>query len=251
MWVCRHGERADALPGWAETASRPQDPPLTPLGCAQAAATARALAGERIDAVYSSPFLRCMQTAAAIAAAHGLQVRIEPGLGEFLNSSWYDTHPIDAEMSDDAISTVVGSGIIDREYVPIYEVPARRAASPQSAAAPDTQLALNFPEDIGMSLRRYEHTLRALQSSAPFSLLVTHGFGVQAMAESCEGVEVIECDYCALTLLRRDGDPAEGEAQWRCDVLCSATHTEGVTADGESAVDGTSPEADPAASINE
>ena len=45
VWIVRHGERADVDPAWERTAPRPHDPPLTPHGRAQAAATARALAG--------------------------------------------------------------------------------------------------------------------------------------------------------------------------------------------------------------
>ena len=68
MWVVRHGERIDAVEkGWKKTAARPHDPPLTPTGFEQAAATGRALRDHRLDAIYTSPFLRCVQTATAIA----------------------------------------------------------------------------------------------------------------------------------------------------------------------------------------
>ena len=68
VWVVRHGERIDAVEkGWKKTAARPHDPPLTPTGFEQAAATGRALRDHRLDAIYTSPFLRCVQTATAIA----------------------------------------------------------------------------------------------------------------------------------------------------------------------------------------
>jgi probable phosphoglycerate mutase len=48
---------------------------LTPLGQDQACALAEALKGERLDAIYSSPLARALQTARAIAAARGIAVQ--------------------------------------------------------------------------------------------------------------------------------------------------------------------------------
>jgi broad specificity phosphatase PhoE len=48
--------------------------PLSGLGRAQAEATARALASENIDAIYSSDLLRAVQTAEPLARATGLRV---------------------------------------------------------------------------------------------------------------------------------------------------------------------------------
>jgi len=50
------------------------DRPLNDAGRAQAAELARALAAERIDAVYSSDLLRALDTARAVAAPRGLDV---------------------------------------------------------------------------------------------------------------------------------------------------------------------------------
>ena len=233
IWVCRHGERADAIPGWEETAERPHDPPLTPRGLAQAAATAGVLASERIDAIYCSPFLRCMQTAAAIAAPLGLRIRVEPGLGELLNPRWFSTHPVDAAMSDEALVAAIGEALIDRTYTPVYDTAARRGATAAGAESDGAPAELCFPETSPLeAAARYERTLDALRGvGAPcFALLVTHGFGVQAIAESVDGVEVLECDYCALTRLTRRGGSASGDegVPWRCDVLCRSTHIVGV-----------------------
>ena len=256
IWVLRHGERADvADPTWLETADRPHDPPLTALGQQQAQATANALANERIDAIYSSPFLRCMQTAAAVARARGLPIRVEPGLGELLNERWFPNgHPVDVSMSDDWLAEAVGEQLIDREYASIYDTPARRGAEV------GYELELTFPEPPLEAAARYANTLDVLRhraadrffadrsegaeaspSSGPFALLVTHGFGVQALAESIDGVEVLECDYCALTRLVRhqtevpqqqsqweEEETAMASDEWRCEVLCRATHTVGV-----------------------
>lgn len=49
--------------------------PLSDLGVRQAGATARALAAEKVTAVYSSDLLRALQTAEPLARATGLEVR--------------------------------------------------------------------------------------------------------------------------------------------------------------------------------
>jgi len=61
----------------------PADPALTATGRHQADRLAAWLATEPVDVVVSSPQRRARETAAPIAAAHGLEVVIEPGIVEF------------------------------------------------------------------------------------------------------------------------------------------------------------------------
>ena len=56
--------------------------PLTPKGEAQAEALVDLLAGYEIDRVLSSPYLRCTQTVAPLAAARGLAVEPSDDLAE-------------------------------------------------------------------------------------------------------------------------------------------------------------------------
>ncbi len=77
--LVRHGETASNRDGLGLGR---QDIPLTEKGQAQAQALAEALAGEEIAAVYSSPLRRAYDTAAAIAAPHGLGVIVDEGLTE-------------------------------------------------------------------------------------------------------------------------------------------------------------------------
>ena len=56
--------------------------PLSPLGRAQAEATARALASEGVTAVYSSDLLRAVQTAEPLARATGLEISRTAALRE-------------------------------------------------------------------------------------------------------------------------------------------------------------------------
>jgi len=61
---------------------------LNERGRAQARAVAEALAGRRLEAVLASPQRRAQETAAPIAAAHGLAMRSEPDLAEVWVGHW-------------------------------------------------------------------------------------------------------------------------------------------------------------------
>jgi broad specificity phosphatase PhoE len=65
-----------------------QDPPLSEAGQAQARATAAALAGTPLQAVYASPLRRARETAAAVARPHGLAVRLHEGFKEMGFGLW-------------------------------------------------------------------------------------------------------------------------------------------------------------------
>jgi broad specificity phosphatase PhoE len=77
VFLVRHAE-----PEWLPGGRSVLDPALTPFGVAQAGALARRLAGERLDAIYASPYRRSQQTASALAEATGLRVETVPGLAE-------------------------------------------------------------------------------------------------------------------------------------------------------------------------
>lgn len=51
------------------------DTPLSPLGRKQAQATARALASEKLDAIYCSDLARAVETATPLAKASGLEIQ--------------------------------------------------------------------------------------------------------------------------------------------------------------------------------
>jgi len=94
VWLARHGDRQDfADPGWAATADRPFDPPLSALGRRQARALARRLASEPLAHLFSSPFLRCVETTSPIADALELAIALDDGLSEWLNREWFPERP--------------------------------------------------------------------------------------------------------------------------------------------------------------
>jgi probable phosphoglycerate mutase len=69
--------------GLPERRSDTADPPLTPEGRDQAERAARLLARERIDAVFSSPMVRAVETAAPFAALSGHDIQTREGIVEF------------------------------------------------------------------------------------------------------------------------------------------------------------------------
>lgn len=118
--VARHGERTDYImrdagENWVRTAARPWDTPLSAHGHTQGTKLGEQIASElqrlelpALTQVYSSPLLRCRQTAVAAARAFreatrrsedstnlspavlsSPLVRIEYGLSESINESWY------------------------------------------------------------------------------------------------------------------------------------------------------------------
>ncbi|WP_128983437.1 bifunctional RNase H/acid phosphatase [Streptomyces roseicoloratus] len=86
--LLRHGETA-LTPEKRFSGSGGTDPELSPAGLRQAEAVAAALAARgTIQEIVSSPLSRCRQTARAVAARLGLDVRIENGLRETDFGAW-------------------------------------------------------------------------------------------------------------------------------------------------------------------
>jgi broad specificity phosphatase PhoE len=89
VWLCRHGNRVDFVdPSWRGT-----DPHLSPDGVAQAKETGARLRGEPIRHIFSSPFLRAVETAHHIAEALDLSIKVEHGACEWMNAAWFPQPP--------------------------------------------------------------------------------------------------------------------------------------------------------------
>ncbi|MEW1694779.1 bifunctional RNase H/acid phosphatase [Streptomyces sp. NPDC091278] len=86
--LLRHGETA-LTPEKRFSGSGGTDPELSAAGLRQAEAVASALAARgTVQEIVSSPLTRCRQTAAAVAARLGLDVRVEQGLRETDFGAW-------------------------------------------------------------------------------------------------------------------------------------------------------------------
>jgi probable phosphoglycerate mutase len=71
-----------AQPAWEPGGRAVDDPGLTELGHRQASCAAKALEGEKFDAIYRSPLQRVTETAAPIEQTLGMRAEVEPWLRE-------------------------------------------------------------------------------------------------------------------------------------------------------------------------
>ncbi|GHE58231.1 hypothetical protein GCM10018785_29270 [Streptomyces longispororuber] len=86
--LLRHGE-TPLTPEKRFSGSGGSDPSLSDIGREQAVRVAAALAARgTVQAVVSSPLLRCQETARTVAARLGLDVHLEPGLRETDFGAW-------------------------------------------------------------------------------------------------------------------------------------------------------------------
>lgn len=88
MYLIRHGATPNNLADPPKVQGQHAVSDLSTEGHAQADATARWLADHPIRAVYSSPLTRAMQTAAPVAAAHGLTPQPVDGVRECDVGRW-------------------------------------------------------------------------------------------------------------------------------------------------------------------
>lgn len=72
MYLIRHAATPANLQKPAKLQGRRSDPALAPVGLIQAEATRDLMASKRLDAIYTSPLRRAMQTATIIAEPHRL-----------------------------------------------------------------------------------------------------------------------------------------------------------------------------------
>ena len=102
LYLVRHGATPNNLANPPKVQGQHAVSELSEEGHAQAAATARWLADHPLRAVYSSPLARAMQTAATIAAPHGLEpVAVEAvrecDVGEWEGKTWAEVERDDPE----------------------------------------------------------------------------------------------------------------------------------------------------------
>lgn len=86
LFLIRHGENEWTKEG--KLAGRTPGVHLNEAGRAQAAALAERLRVQPISAIYSSPLVRCVETAQPLGEALGLPVQEEPGLLEVDYGAW-------------------------------------------------------------------------------------------------------------------------------------------------------------------
>jgi broad specificity phosphatase PhoE len=103
LYLIRHGATEANLARPARLQGRRHNPPLARLGIRQAEATRDFLAIRPIDHCYCSPLLRAVQTAAIVAAPHGLsplplESLTECDVGRWEGLDWQTIRYLDAEL---------------------------------------------------------------------------------------------------------------------------------------------------------
>jgi broad specificity phosphatase PhoE len=102
LYLIRHGATEANLARPPRLQGRRHNPPLSRLGVRQAEATRDLLAIRPIDRCYASPLLRAVQTAAIVAAPHGLSPQpldelTECDVGRWEGLDWQTIRALDAE----------------------------------------------------------------------------------------------------------------------------------------------------------
>jgi broad specificity phosphatase PhoE len=101
LWLVRHAHRLDFIqPEWFDTATYRYDPPLSPEGFDLAHLLAQQLSQVQVDRIYTSPFLRTIQTADPLARLLQLPIRLEWGLCEWLCQDWTTGFPATTPLDE-------------------------------------------------------------------------------------------------------------------------------------------------------
>eukprot|EP00736_Rhodelphis_marinus_P014178 Rmarinus@m.27279 len=212
--LVRHGERIDDVSeSWSLSAERPFDPPLTTNGIKQADLTAKRLADAGVTHVFSSPFLRCVQTALPIARAIGQSIRLEDGFSEWVKPSYFPlglpdrsclTVPVRLESNlgsrsnRDLSAAGIEPSLIDwtqhshTAFPPAWESPTCMASRVEKALA-------GVLQNLG---------------SRDVAVVVTHGYGIQMAVESLmPDLFVIDTPYCCISTFRAQFQPGAEEEE--------------------------------------
>ena len=207
--VMRHGDRFHDC----------ADPQLTELGFEQArrAAAAFRSADVGIGAIFCSPFLRALQTAAPVAAALGLPVHVDRGFCELLAHGWlYSDNPLPSlafeKVQGAALPRVPAEVISLMHKSPVPDYPDHKGTARQGDVAQRAKCLARYREAL-------DRMFNAVGDHAHTVLIVGHGatadYVAEALAPSMH-VSAHHCPFCvkhvSLTTLVRDVSRKDG---WR------------------------------------
>jgi broad specificity phosphatase PhoE len=154
--LIRHAHRLDFIqPQWFETADYPYDPPLSALGWQQSMELAPKLLHLPIERIYTSPYLRTLQTAYPLGRGLGLKLCIEKGLREWLHPEWSPHLPKTLPLAEKILQVPT----IDLEYAGIFN-----PQYPETLAAVNIRSQMVVEKLIGqhnkcMAIVAHKHTL--------------------------------------------------------------------------------------------
>lgn len=197
IWITRHGKRYDFVnPDWFITAELPYDPHLAEDGIIQAQALGKRLQSANITHIFTSPFLRTVQTAHEIAQILDLPIKLEAGLGEWLNPDWMD-HPPEIRSPT----------TLTKDY-------------PRIDSNYTSRVTSIYPETEAMVDQRTATTAQKLASEFEGELLfVGHGASVLGTAAGLLGKSLdIRASFCCLTKL------VQNQGSWEVELAGDTSH---------------------------
>lgn len=197
VWIARHGNRLDFVtPEWFNTAERRYDPPLSEDGIIQAQELGQRLKSENITHIFSSIFLRAIQTANQVAEVLDLPIKLEAGLSEWLNPYWMTELPVTHPLE-----------ILSHEY-------------PRIDWNYSSRIIPQYPESEATLWKRTGETARKLVTEFTDDiLLVGHGASVLGITKGLVGGNpMVNASLCCLVKLVHYID------QWEMELNGDTSH---------------------------
>lgn len=94
IYLIRHCNRLDSdEPDWRSLTIFPHQVPLSTKGVFQAHELGEFFRNINVDAIFSSPFLRCVQTAFPVSCTTFKSIKVDNRLSEWLKVDWFDEKP--------------------------------------------------------------------------------------------------------------------------------------------------------------
>jgi broad specificity phosphatase PhoE len=263
--TARHGERLDYVmrdsgQNWVADAERPWDTPLSDHGKVQGVKLGKHLAAELeklqlppISAIYTSPFFRCRQTASSARDGYNSVfsqtnsmtegqgqlplVRIEWGLAESINESWYRSWALPGSDGTWGFR-LPGQEIIDPVTLhPASKQPVGSLLDWKATLSPSTggnrSLDLNYASITSLKSQYCYHpkvlesrqdqrhrmmeTVSKLSRPGTTVLLVSHGGPVTHLYEEMTGNHWNmhgESSFCCYSIYQQDADTTSDNKKW-------------------------------------
>jgi len=99
---------------WKEITFSEYEVPLSPQGARQAFRLAESLKNKRIDFIFSSPFLRCVQTCYPLSLMNNIDIKVDNRLCEWFSPKWFSKKPVTLSIKE----LFNFNPTIDLEYYP-------------------------------------------------------------------------------------------------------------------------------------
>ncbi|GJJ09645.1 hypothetical protein Clacol_003869 [Clathrus columnatus] len=210
IYIARHGFRQNWVNDfWKSPTDTPRDPPLASYGEKQAKELANYIASlpedEKPTAIFSSPFYRCIQTAAPIAQSLDKPLYIENGLSEWFSPVVPGTGLHPKPPAAPVLSSLFPSYNIDPEiqWSPTY-IPTRLGETITQLHERCREFLRAFIPRVGGELKVRNHD-QVVPSGHRHVLLITHAATAIALTRALVGDDTLSMRVacCSLTILKK------------------------------------------------